>query len=424
MTVVRRALGYRRYVFSVQYHGSSFLGFSWQDNQENVILPDGTDLRGYRSVEGRLRQALQHLFPRTSSDDSKDNGNGHGFENFQVSSRTDRGVHALKNTLHVDLWNQNDNLTTQQIHRGVNYFLSRQRELQNSNNNNIDNDENMDPVSPKAQRRLRGANQVVMGDNWVRHDPMNELRVLNVQEAPLYMDNPGGAEFQRNQASVVDWNARFSATQRTYMYRILHTHDPSMYNNNIDDSDNTDNSGDHTDWAAPFEWDRSWRIMDGQQDQHHGGGGPLHIDRMKAAAAHLQGTHDFSSFQASGCQRKSPVTTINQIDIQSQPYGLLPLSWERNQNSNGNGGGLLGLGSSSSASASSCQLVTILFSGNSFLYRQVRNMVSCLVKVGRGRLKPDEVQSILAARNRKRVPGMAPAHGLYLVDVQHGDFNI
>jgi tRNA pseudouridine38-40 synthase len=79
---------------------------------------------------------------------------------------------------------------------------------------------------------------------------------------------------------------------------------------------------------------------------------------------------------------------------------------------------------SSSAASSSCQLVTILFSGNSFLYRQVRNMVSCLVKVGRGRLKPAEVQSILAARNRSRVPGMAPAHGLYLVDVQHGDFNI
>jgi tRNA U38,U39,U40 pseudouridine synthase TruA len=439
MTVVRRSLGYRRYVFSVQYHGSSFLGFSWQDNQENVILPDGTDLRGYRSVEGRLRQALQNLFPKTSSDDSKDDGNSHGFENFQVSSRTDRGVHALKNTLHVDLWNQNDNLTTQQIHRGVNFFLSRQREMQN--NNVTDNDENMDPKAPKAQRRLRGANQVVMGGDWVRHDPMNEMRVLNVKEAPLYMANPGAAAANESsphslqQTDVVDWNARFSATQRTYMYRILHTHDPSMHNNSDRDSDNmndsngdnnNDSSGDHTDWAAPFEWDRSWRIMDGQQDQHHGGGtGPLHIDRMRAAAAHLQGKHDFSSFQASGCQRKSPVTTINNIAIHTQPYGLLPMSWERNQNSNGGGGGgggLLGLGSSSAAS--SCQLVTILFSGNSFLYRQVRNMVSCLVTVGRGRLKPDEVQSILAARDRSRVPGMAPAHGLYLVDVHHGDFNI
>lgn len=183
-------------------------------------------------------------------------------------------------------------------------------------------------------------------------------------------------------------------------------------------SDQQNNSSDHTDWAAPFEWDRSWRIMDGSDG---GGSGPLDINSMLAAAAHLQGTHDFSSFQASGCQRKSPVTTIHKIDIHSQPYGLLPLSWERNNNSNGGGGGLLGLGSSS---ASSCQLVTILFSGNSFLYHQVRNMVSCLVKVGRGRLKPEDVKSVLAARNRSRVPGTAPAHGLYLVDVQHGDFSI
>jgi tRNA U38,U39,U40 pseudouridine synthase TruA len=193
MTVVRRSLGYRRYVFSVQYHGSSFLGFSWQDKQENTILADGTDLRGYRSVEGRLRQALQHLFPSITSRDSgpdsdstnRNSNDSGGFENMQVSSRTDRGVHALKNTLHVDLWNPHDKLTTQQIHRGVNFFLSRQRELQNNN------DENMDPNAPKAQRRLRGATQVVMGGNWVRHDPMNEMRVLNVQEAPLYMDNPG-----------------------------------------------------------------------------------------------------------------------------------------------------------------------------------------------------------------------------------------
>jgi tRNA U38,U39,U40 pseudouridine synthase TruA len=455
MTVVRRSLGYRRYVFSVQYHGSSFLGFSLQGNQENTILPDGTDLRGYRTVEGRLRQALQNVFPIASgncSDSSSDSSHG-GFENLQVSSRTDRGVHALKNTFHVDLWNQNDTMTARQIHRGVNFFLSRQRELQQPNyDDDGDNDENTNPnnadaesslsLSPKPRRRLRSATQVIMGDNWVRHDPMNELRVLNVKEAPLYMDNPGAAESERDQPSVVDWNARFSATQRTYMYRILHTHHDPMHNSsNMDDIDidSDNNDSDHndscgyTDWAAPFEWDRSWRITDQKQQKRGAGvggeGGPLDTDRMRAAAAHLQGTHDFSSFQATGCQRKSPVTTIHTIDIHSEPYGP-PLSWKRNPNDgSGGGGGILGLGSSSSLSSSSavssCQLVTILFSGNSFLYRQVRNMVSCLVKVGRGQLKPDDVKSILAARKRSRgVPGMAPAHGLFLVDVQHGNFSI
>ena len=69
-----------RYAVSLQYHGSSFLGFSYQGLQENCILPDGTDLRGYRSVEGSIREALAEFL----------GGEGR-FENLQVSSRTDRG---------------------------------------------------------------------------------------------------------------------------------------------------------------------------------------------------------------------------------------------------------------------------------------------------------------------------------------------
>lgn len=405
MAVVRRSLGYRRYVFSVQYHGSSFLGFSWQGNQENAILPDGTDLRGYRSVEGRLRQALQDFFPTSSS-------SGNGFENIQVSSRTDRGVHALKNTCHVDLWNKDNKLNTSQIHRGLNFFLSRQRELHSGAS---DNDSTDPSASPKAQRRLRGASQVVLGGKWVRHDPMNEMRVLAVKEAPAQMPNPAGHE--REQPAIVDWNARFSATQRTYMYRILHTHNPVTLNDDDDNNDNHHHIHPLSDWAAPFEWDRSWRVQD-----HHA---PLNVTAMRAAAAHLQGTHDFSAFRATGCQRSSPITTLHNIEIHSQSYGP-PLSWEKNVATITHGmgnGGALGLGSCGTDD-SPCQLVTILFTGNSFLYRQVRNMVSCLVAVGRGRLEPDAVAAILMSRARSRETGVAPAHGLYLVDVQHGDFSI
>ena len=74
--------GFVRYAVSCQYHGSSYLGFSYQGPQnENCILPDGTDLRGYRSVEGSIRSALTKFL----------GGDETHFENIQVSSRTDRG---------------------------------------------------------------------------------------------------------------------------------------------------------------------------------------------------------------------------------------------------------------------------------------------------------------------------------------------
>ena len=65
-------------------------------------------------------------------------------------------------------------------------------------------------------------------------------------------------------------------------------------------------------------------------------------------------------------------------------------------------------------------VVTILVKGKSFLYRQVRNMVGCLLEVGIGKLKPIDVSEILESRNRSEAPySTAPAHGLFLVDVQH-----
>jgi tRNA pseudouridine(38-40) synthase len=70
----------------------------------------------------------------------------------------------------------------------------------------------------------------------------------------------------------------------------------------------------------------------------------------------------------------------------------------------------------------SLHLVTIIITGKSFLYHQVRNMVACLVDVGRGKLKPDGVKEILEKKDRSCASGMAPAQGLFLVDVEHGGF--
>ena len=54
-----------------------------------------------------------------------------------------------------------------------------------------------------------------------------------------------------------------------------------------------------------------------------------------------------------------------------------------------------------------------------FLYHQVRNIVGCLNAVGRGQMEPDDIGALLAARDRRAAPAMAPATGLYLAGVQY-----
>ncbi|GAX11372.1 tRNA pseudouridine38-40 synthase [Fistulifera solaris] len=314
--------GFQRYLLSLQYHGSSFLGFSYQGEQ-------------HRTVEGCVRQALQSLAGTT-------------WENLQVSSRTDRGVHALKNTFHVDLRHQK--WTCEQIHRGLNFYLQRLHERE------------------EGKRRL------------LRERIDRDVRILRVMEAPQQMPNPW-AQQDPTQPLLVDWNARFSATQRTYVYRIIHSHDGDL------------------DWMVPFEWDRAWRI----HSQN-----PLNIEAMQQAADMLVGEHDFSSFRGKGCQRISPIVNLSAVRVNARDLNdFEPLLW-----------------GTTIDKSSRCQLITIQFEGNSFVYRQVRNLTGCLVQVGKGRLRPHDIPSLMAARNRALAPGMAPPHGLFLVDVQHQGIRI
>lgn len=405
--------GFRRYAISIQYHGSSFLGFSQQPDQENRILKDGkTDLRGYFTVESRLRQALTSLLSqsqrlRPKNDDNNDDNNN-DYENIQVSSRTDRGVHAVKNTLHVDI-RDSVTLRPESIHRGLNFYLGRpatdtleqQNESSSTSTTTDDNDSSSSSSSNCSRKRVRNDTQYVRGGEWVRQSPVNhEIRILAVHEAPRFMYNPLGHLY--GEPCWVDWNARYSATERTYAYRILHS------------------LSCEPDWAAPFEWDRSWRVLTPTTTSTDPKSS-LNVTAMRTAAAFLVGTHDFTSFRASRCQRHSPIMTLSDIQIFTTDYHHhVPESFlfSHTDNSNRPDAEWLGLGSSSNRS-SSCQLVTILYKGDSFLYRQVRNMTGCLLHVGRGKLQPTDVQDLLQARERRQTPSTAPAHGLFLINVRH-----
>lgn len=336
--------GFQRYALRIQYHGGSFLGFS---KQKPEVKDEGMlEFPRILSVEAYLERALTSLC----------GGNAARFENLQVSSRTDRGVHAWSNTMHVDLCPPRNEIEKEgikwwdpiQVVRGLNHHLVRDAIL---------NESEVQPSSSKPRR-------------WELSSAASRLRILACQKAPMYMSQP----FLQQ-----GWNARYSATRRVYMYRIMHRF-----------ADDT---------SLPFEWDRSWRIPR-----------ELDVSIMQHAALSLVGTHDFTSFQAKGCQRTSPEMTLESVEIVTK--AAAPLF-------------LLGVESSNNFSDRPL-LTTIRFVGNAFLYRQVRNLTGCLVSVGLGHIHPREVRRILDSRDRTTPQpfATAPPQGLYLYEVQHGDFQI
>jgi tRNA pseudouridine38-40 synthase len=146
------------------------------------------------------------------------------------------------------------------------------------------------------------------------------------------------------------WNARLSAIGRRYRYLILNRR------------------------ARPaLLAGRVWHVPE-----------PLDLAAMAAGAALLVGRHDFTSFRAAACQAKSPLRTLDRLDI-----------WREGE------------------------LVVIEAEARSFLHHQVRNMVGTLAEVGRGVRPPADIARILAARDRRAAGPTAPAAGLCLMAVRY-----
>jgi tRNA pseudouridine38-40 synthase len=121
---------------------------------------------------------------------------------------------------------------------------------------------------------------------------------------------------------------------------------------------------------------------------HHGKVGwfhaPLDVQTMREAAKFLLGEHDFSSFRAAECQAKSPVKNLAQLDIHQQG-----------------------------------DVIIFDLAANAFLHHMVRNIVGCLIYVGKGQHPPEWMQEVLQARQRKQAaPTFAP-DGLYLRHIKY-----
>ncbi len=148
------------------------------------------------------------------------------------------------------------------------------------------------------------------------------------------------------------FHVRYDVIEKTYVYII---HDSRL--------------------RDPFLYGRAWELKRTIDD--------CGVRRMRAAATHICGRHNFSAFMASGSSIEDPVRCVSDVSISRE-------------------GGLL----------------KIAVTADGFLYNMVRIIVGTLVKVAAGKLDPDEIDDIIQSHDRTRAGETAPACGLYLDNVR------
>ena len=111
---------------------------------------------------------------------------------------------------------------------------------------------------------------------------------------------------------------------------------------------------------------------------------PLDLAAMRTAAAHLVGAHDFSAFRSSQCQAKSPLRDLRRLVIERDG-----------------------------------DMIRFCLEANAFLHHMVRNIIGCLVYVGKGRFDPDWIGLLLRSRDRSLAAPTFAAQGLYLTAVDY-----
>lgn len=151
--------------------------------------------------------------------------------------------------------------------------------------------------------------------------------------------------------------------------------------------------------------------------------GDLDLDAMRKACQAFLGEHDFASFCAAGAQVQTTVRTIYSLEVLEQPLGSNGRTEaQRSQRTQSETIEL----QPDKARLQGPQiqqvperLLTIRVRGNGFLYNMVRIIAGTLVEVGRGHIRPEEIEGIIAACDRAKAGPTAPARGLRLVEIAY-----
>ena len=182
-------------------------------------------------------------------------------------------------------------------------------------------------------------------------DCMNKIKNLKKFLYSInYFLNKNEIAILKIKKQSLNFHARFSAKERVYKYIIYNqTTKPIIQNN------------------------RGWFVIK-----------KLDFESMKMGAKKLIGTHDFSSFRASGCNAKSPIKSMKLVKIKKLKTKI-----------------------------------EFEFRSQSFLKQQVRSMVGCLKFIGEKKWSIKKFVKVIKSKNRKLCAPPAPAEGLYLVKVKY-----
>lgn len=131
--------------------------------------------------------------------------------------------------------------------------------------------------------------------------------------------------------------------------------------------------------------------------------GPIDSAAMHEAGQALIGRHDFRSFESHWPNKATSVRTVLEVTVRRQRY--CPLWYEPDD-----------VGPSAEDAG---DYIWIEIVADGFLYNMVRTIVGTLLFVGRGRWDADDVHHIVSAMDRAQAGDTAPAHGLYLVNVDY-----
>ncbi len=181
-------------------------------------------------------------------------------------------------------------------------------------------------------------------------DLEKDFAAEKVRDALNHFLRPAPVAVIGAEVAAPDFHARFSAKARHYLYRVACRRAP-----------------------LALERGHAWHVV------HE-----LDADAMHAAAQALVGQHDFTTFRAAECQAKSPVKTLDRLDVRH-----------------------------------AADEIHVEASARSFLHHQVRSMVGSLKLVGEGKWRTKQIADALAARDRSACGTVAPPEGLYLVRVDY-----